>query len=160
MAKKKVQATKSLFSQKHQTRNRLLLYISAFSIGLPLLFVNLYIQNQNANVLGASTSVQGENQRSSTPSRLTCQTCQQSLHHAAIIALQENSSNSKDWGAVCLPKEVLNSNTFKSVAYISCPTPTPRPTGRPSGEPTHAPRPSWTPRPSEHPSPSMTPGQQ
>jgi len=150
MAKQKP-ARKNILSKKHETRNRWILYISAISIGLPLLFANVYLQTQSSDgVLGISTravptGVQNQGDGSQFQNKLTCEMCVKAVHGDGIIVLQHQSQNSKEWGAICLPKAALNATPTPR----PFPTPTPKlssiPTPRPSVTPT--PRPTFIPTP-------------
>ncbi|MDE2589163.1 MAG: hypothetical protein KGL95_05815, partial [Patescibacteria group bacterium] len=90
----KQKTTKKASGKKHETRNRLILYISAVSIGLPLLVANIYLQNQNTDVLGASfgpkpTGVQNQSENGDFQNKLTCNMCVKAVHGDGVIVLQQ-----------------------------------------------------------------------
>lgn len=161
MPTKHKSSRKNVSGKKHETRNRLILYISAISIGLPLLLANVYVQTHDSDVLGASTKVFPtgfqEQSNSTFQNKLTCGMCVKVVHGDGVIVLLSASKNASEWGAICLPKAALSTNATPTPKLSGTPTPKPsfknmpyilclQSSIKPSATPTPHPRPSITPK--------------
>jgi len=129
-------------TSQRQSIIKYLLFTVAFllvTVSLLSLFVFKYANFVSDKVLGASTI---NTNSAAFAHTLTCGQCASSTK-SMVIVLQKLGTNSKEWGAKCMPLESLKGSSY--IAYIACPVVSPMPKSHISPLPTRYPYPSISP---------------